>query len=203
MEFIDLAALTIHDVKNRLAILAHRAEVNGDGDTLHDALACAATLTRLLTYYKKEKGLLTLDVDAHVPADLLEELALEVSKQTSIRLETRTADAPTLWFYDENLVRMALISALNNATHYAKTSITLTAECINQFLVFSVHDDGSGFPDDLLSKEPGLLPVNPDGTGLGLHLARYVAALHCNDGRRGFIRLENRDGAHFTMHIPQ
>ena len=33
MDFIDLAAFTIHDVKNRLAHLAHRADEKGDRET--------------------------------------------------------------------------------------------------------------------------------------------------------------------------
>ena len=34
MEFVDLAAFAIHDVKNRLAVLASRADAKGDGETL-------------------------------------------------------------------------------------------------------------------------------------------------------------------------
>lgn len=203
MEFIDLAALTIHDVKNRLAILANRAEARNDVDTLHQALESAATLTRLLTFYKKERGLLSLDVDARVPSDLLEDLALEISKQTDIPIKVIASNAPSLWFYDENLVRMVLLSALYNALRYAKNQIVLSAEELDGFLVFSVRDDGAGYPESMLLAQASPIPVNADGTGLGLHLARHVAALHSNGGQSGFVRLNNQDGARFSLHLPK
>ena len=52
MDFGDLAAFTLHDVKNRLAVLASRAEAKGDGETVHAVLEVAGTLTRLLAWYK-------------------------------------------------------------------------------------------------------------------------------------------------------
>jgi len=71
MQFVDLAALTVHGVKNRLAILAARAEARGDRETLRDALEAAATLSRLLACYKAEKGQLAADIGACTPVDLV------------------------------------------------------------------------------------------------------------------------------------
>lgn len=90
MEFVDLAALTIHDVKNRLAILAGRAESRGDAQTLHEVLEAASTLSRLLLFYKSEKGRLDADIDARVPADLLTEVTAEIGRRTSLTVEVAT-----------------------------------------------------------------------------------------------------------------
>ena len=112
MEFADLAAFTIHDAKNRLALVATRAEANGDAEILRGILEAAASLTRLLTYYKAEKGSLGVDIDARVPADLVNELVSDISKQTGLTITADLSAAPTLWFYDEALVRMVLLNAL-------------------------------------------------------------------------------------------
>jgi len=74
MSFSEIAALTLHDVKNRLAQLAGRAEAAGDVETMRDAIAAADALTRLLVYYRAEIGSLGLNIDAHAPADLAAEL---------------------------------------------------------------------------------------------------------------------------------
>lgn len=205
MEFVDLAALTIHDVKNRLAILASRAEARGDGETLHEVLEAAATLTRLLLFYKSEKGRLDADIDARVPADLLAELAAEIGRQTALTVDVDAAAAPTLWFYDESLVRLVLVDALYNAMRYARQRIVLGAAERDGWLCFSVRDDGPGFPDTLLGAAGtfDMQPVSGEGTGLGLHLASRVAALHENGGQRGRLELANDGGALFTLFLPR
>jgi hypothetical protein len=64
MRFAEIATLTLHDVKNRLAQLAGRAEARGDVETLREAMAAAETLTKLLIYYRSDVGSLALDIDA-------------------------------------------------------------------------------------------------------------------------------------------
>lgn len=203
MEFVDLAALTIHDVKNRLAVLASRAETKGDGDTVHDALAAAATLTQLLLFYKAEKGSLNADIDARVPADLLEELAMEIGKQTALTVAVKADEAPTLWFYDEALVRMVLLDAVYNALRHAVKKITLAAHLRNGCLEFSVQDDGAGYPPALLEQPLAMRSLSREGTGLGLYLACKVAALHSNSGVEGNIELRNAQGAVFCLRLPK
>lgn len=203
MEFVDFAALTLHDVKNRLAIMAGRAEAKGDSDNLHGLLESAAALTRLLVLYKAEKGRLGLDVEARVPADLLEELVAEIGKQTALTVTFSADEAPTLWFYDEHLVRMVLLDALYNALRHARTRITLRAVLRHACLEFTVRDDGPGYPARLLGLGPDIQALSREGTGLGLHLAGRVAALHCNALQAGTIELSNDGGAVFCLRLPQ
>lgn len=203
MEFADLAAITIHDVKNRLAIVATRAEASGEVETLRGILESTAALTRLLTYYKAEKNSLWAEIDARVPADLVNELLADLGKQTRLSLRAELSVAPKLWFYDENLVRMVLLNALYNALRFARKEVVLSAVEEGDWLEFSVADDGSGYPSEMLGSALQIGALSRDGTGVGLHLASLVAALHTNVGSCGNIEIANAGGAIFRLRLPR
>ncbi|MBS1161328.1 MAG: histidine kinase [Proteobacteria bacterium] len=203
MNFVDLAAVTIHDVKNRLAVLANRAEDQGDSATMRGVLEAAATLSRLLALYKADSGGLLSDIEARTPADLLAELAAEFGKQSALHFAVELSAAPNLWFYDENLVKMVLQDALYNALRHARREIRLSAVADGEWLEFSVHDDGPGYPPNMLDQALAIQPISREGTGLGLHLAGRVAALHRNGGREGYVRLSNANGARFSLLLPK
>jgi len=203
MDFVDLAAMTIHDVKNRLSILASRAEARGDTETVRGAMEAALTLTRLLAAYKSERGQLGAAIDARVPADLLEELAAEAGKLAGLAVRYVLAAAPALAFYDESLVRLVLRDALYNAMRHARAEIRLAAKLQDGCLEFTVRDDGPGYPADLLGQPAAMQALSGEGTGLGLYLAGRVARLHDSAGRPGSVELSNEDGAVFALRLPQ
>ena len=202
MSFAEIAALTIHDVKNSLAQLVAQAEARGDVQTLRTALNASEALTRLLVFYKSETSILTLAVDAHSPADLIAELAAETRGLADKIITTDCSAAPTLWYYDETLVRMLLSNALQNAQRFARSQIDISAIEDNGFLVFKVSDDGEGYPASVRADTGASAPITQDGTGLGLRLAHRIAALHDNAGQRGSIRLINENGAVFMLNLP-
>jgi two-component system sensor histidine kinase SenX3 len=203
MDFVELAAITIHDVKNRLSILASRAEARGDAETVRGAMEAALTLTRLLAAYKSDKGRLGAAIDAHAPTDLLQELAAEAGKLTGLAIRLDAAGAPTLGFYDEALVRLVLRDALYNAMRHAATELRLAARLHDGCLEFTVSDDGPGYPTALLGQPAAMQALSEEGTGLGLYLAGRVARLHDNAGRQGGVDLGNAAGAVFTLRLPQ
>jgi signal transduction histidine kinase len=203
MSFADIAALTIHDVKNQLAQLAGHAERNGDNATVRIAMEAADTLTQLLTFYKSENGILRFDIEAHSPSDLIDELANEMRGIGTHRIDQDLAAAPTLAFYDAALVRMVLANALHNALRYAKSRIVLTVSERGPHVEFSVRDDGPGYPASVLADQGETAAVSRGGTGLGLRLARRIAALHENGGVRGEILLANDSGGVFTLRLPK
>src|SRR5574343_1606321 len=123
MDIVHIAALTIHDVKNRLAILAGQSEAAGDLKSRNALIESADALSRLLTLFKAESGLLRLEQDADSPADLLAELAAIAQPTAEFTIVTEAQAAPTLWFYDKALVRMVLNNALNNAMRHARSQI--------------------------------------------------------------------------------
>lgn len=202
MSFGDIAALTIHDVKNRLAQLAGQAERRGDTETVRTALEAAATLTQLLAYYRSETGILNPAINAHAPADLVDELAADYGGG-AIAIDKDCAAAPTLAFYDETLVRMVLANALQNALRHARRRIVIAAAEDGAFVEFRVQDDGAGYPAGVLADAGDSATVTREGTGLGLRLARRIAALHENEGLRGEVLLANDGGAVFALRLPR
>lgn len=203
MNFDELAAVTIHDVKNRLTVLASRADVRGDGETLQGVLEAAATLTRLLACYKADAGNLHVNIDACAPADVVNELIQEIRKQTALSVSADLEGAPILWFYDESLVRMVLLDALYNALRHARQEVSMAVRAVDGWLEFSVRDDGPGYPEALLGRQLAMQALSSEGTGLGLHLAGRVAAFHANAGQQGYVALDNEDGAVFRLRLPK
>ncbi|MEF8700789.1 MAG: ATP-binding protein [Candidatus Accumulibacter sp. UW25] len=203
MSFADIVALTLHDVKNRLAQLAGSAEARGDTETMRQAIEAADKLTSLLIYYRSDMGSLTLDIDGHSPADLAAEFVDQTAARGPCRVELDCTQAPTLWFYDEALLRMVLANAVQNAGRHARTRILIRVAEQGGLLEFRVEDDGCGFPDEVLAAVLGdAAHVTREGTGLGLELARRIARMHQNAGQRGQIRLENAGGAVFRLLLP-
>lgn len=207
MEFAQLAAFTIHDVKNRLTWVANRAAATGDADTLRGVLEAAAALTRLLAFYKAENGQLGADIDAHVPADLVNELRTDISQQTALTISADLSAAPTLWFYDEALVRMVLLNGLYNALRFARKNVHITVVDRAHWLDFVIRDDGPGYPPEMLGDDRAARleqsPISRHGTGIGLHLAQKIAALHQNGAACGSIELSNEGGAVFCLRLPK
>lgn len=202
MDFVDLAALTIHDVKNRLALVARRAEAGGDPETLRGVLESAAELTRLLAFYKAERGGLEPQIDARVPADVVAEVVAETGRQTALTVAAELSGAPVLGFYDESLVRMVLVDAVYNALRHARQRVVVGATQRDGWLVFYVRDDGPGYPPEMLAAPAEMRPLGRHGTGLGLALAARVAAAHANAGLTGQTLLSNDGGAVFSLLLP-
>lgn len=208
MHFTDLVALNLHDLKNRLAMVAARAERRGDTETVHDVLAVTAELIRLLACYKAEAGQLKPAIDAYCPQYLIEELVADYRKLGGLVIETDATHAPTSWYYDEDLIRLVLVNALQNALRHARTRVRVSVLEDGDWLEFRIHDDGPGYPDVLLQPTPATTdatPLSRDGTGVGLYLAHRVAALHENHGLTGEVLLENDTndtGAVFRLRLP-
>ena len=201
-DFPALAALTIHDVKNRLNLLVQHAERKGDTEALRLAMESAATLTRLLQAYKAGTGQLRAQVDAHAPADVVAELAAEFRAQSALRLDLELGEAPVLAYYDEALVRMVLQDVLYNAMRHARAAVRVSVRTVDGDLEFSVADDGPGYPPDMLGVPAMVVPADGGGPGLGLYLAQQVARLHANAARHGEASLGNDAGAVFRLRLP-
>lgn len=195
----------VHDIKNQLTELALRLDRRGDAQQEKALIMKAASrLTELLLFTRQSSGQLSANVDSSIPEDLLQEMAAEYRElfpALEIKLDTR--EAPPFWFYDSALIHLALANAIHNACSHARSTVHLITRNDNGWLLFEVCDDGPGYPETLLqSSGDELAPISQRGTGLGLFLARKIAALHTLEDRSGRVELTNRDGAVFRILLP-
>jgi signal transduction histidine kinase len=198
----QLAAIIIHDIKNALGMLESELRAMTEQPsreraiTAHDT--CAAMREKLigfLTLYKASSQGLTANVEAVNPEDFLRGLMRHrISVRPELRIEVDATDMPVLGFFDENLVGLALDAAIQNASRFARTRITLGCRQIESDLVFSVSDDGPGL---------GATEDKPS-TGLGMELCSAIARAHQKSGRNGSVSLHNapQGGAVFSMRLP-
>jgi hypothetical protein len=169
---------------------------------LSDRLGQVMTLERLM----RPGG---IRADAWSPIDVVEELEHEAVSLAGSRIAINV-NAPELvpqfWFFDRELVSMALHSALHSALVYARATVTLEFRINDGYLGFSVLDDAGSFPAELLSEAPPRAERGEcNGNALGIHFARLVAASHVSSSRRGRIELANRaegSGTRFTLWLP-
>lgn len=211
----DLLAALLHEMKNNLGLLAlsldeMRTRPGGDHTTQLEAsrLLCERVIDRLrqtLLLYKNGNDRFVLNVDAHPVRDFLRELAQTADSLASGRLiiEARQAeDAPELWFFDRNLVHMAMVSAIHNSIQYAAARIRIEAGLTEGMLRLTVRDDSPGYPPHILECVAQDRPFSTRGTGLGLTFAKLIAQAHENRGRYGRLQLDNAAGAVFSLLLP-
>lgn len=206
-----LDSVIVHDLKNRLALLADslaRLQVlSSAGEAQELAAGSHAQVLQLthrlsgllLTQRLASGRRLPVHLQDESPAQMLEELADDARLLGGGRLqiEVRAApELPAMWICDRHLLRLALDSALYNALHYAVSRIRLAAALGEDgMLVFSIADDGPG---------PAAATPGEHSTGLGLQVCRAVAQAHRNKGRDGLSRLSEGvgGGALFELRIP-
>lgn len=201
----DLYAAVIHDVKNQLAELSLRLGERSDAQAeMSIAMNASNRLSEMLLMHRHQSQQLSINPVAVNAPDFLSILAAEYRELfPNIIIVLQQNNPPAFSFFDDALVRMALGNALHNACRVAKHQVMLFAETADGMLALGVKDDGSGYPDEILTTG-GASPSNISnrGTGLGLYLARQIAELHQLDTRQGRIELSNENGAVFRMLLP-
>lgn len=102
----------------------------------------------------------------------------------NIKLSTPHAKLPKVEL-DEGKMRQVIMNFLDNAMYYSPNStIEVKLEAVSEKLRFSVKDHGIGVPkaekEKLFKKfyrAPNAKKARPDGTGLGLYMAKMVVEL--------------------------
>jgi signal transduction histidine kinase len=109
---------------------------------------------------------------------------------------------------DESKLRQVMMNLIDNAMHYtpAGGKVDVTLKKVGNLIVFEVKDSGIGVPkedqSDLFSKmfrASNAKKMRPDGTGLGLYLAKKVIIGH--NGHIIFKSAEG-EGSTFGFKIP-
>lgn len=140
------------------------------------------------------------------PVRMIERVAERHRSTGDAPLVADARDLPPEVIADPELLGIALDALIDNARRYARTDgpIELTARCEGGAVVFTVGDRGPGVPPDQAERIfekyfRGTGNGGAPGTGIGLHLVKTIAELHC-----GTVRYRPRPGggALFLLTIP-
>ena len=211
-----LSALVVHDIKNALALLEidleqlnHREDAPEEGRRAYRrCIELRSRLVNFLTLYRHDQAGLVPMIGEIDLAEFTEDMIR--NSQSVMMAENHHGHPITVradfsrmksgydgvGLFDENLVELALESALNNAIRYAHREILVWYEQHDDALVFKVQDDGAGVGvvDRMVQRK---VAEKSSSTGLGLALCKAVAEVH----GAGTVRLESVEGGGtlFTM----
>ena len=205
-----IIALNVHEVKNLMALLMLKLDAvqTADDAISESRLLCHRVndcMERMLLLFNLQSERLEPYISNHSPADFIDEFVsnAQVLAGHKINIVKEVMDAPDYWFFDRDLVEMAMMNAIHNALRFAQYEIKIRAYEVNQMLVLEVVDDGAGYMGDLLL-DP-MSAILHKNQGLGLYLAQAIAQIHVNKDRHGQLLLHNNEpatGAVFSLQLP-
>jgi len=215
LEEQDLYAALLHEMKNTLVLMSitldrvpHTHDKSHDDPLDETRLLCQRTSERLmqalLIYKSGQGGPLLNAIDAYSTEDFIEEMAIQArSLRADLNVTTTIADdVPAIWFFDRNMLELALINALHNSISYTREQVRISARIEDGMLCIAIQDDSDGYPQHILDAVSQGKPLSSSGTGLGLRVSSMIAKSHINHGRTGQLRLRNENGAVFEICVP-
>lgn len=165
-----------------------------------------------LNVSKIESGKMTLNRQ-HMPIDPLIEKVVAMSKKTAtdkgLELTYRKPKEPMPEvFADADKLGDVIMNLVDNAIKYTDTgSVTVTSNVDGAYIETTIQDTGRGIDPEEAKKlftkfvrGFGIAQVNPDGSGLGLYVARRLTEAH--DGRIWVESEGKGKGARFHVRIP-
>ncbi|MHB1676922.1 MAG: sensor histidine kinase [Sulfuriferula sp.] len=207
-----LLASNIHEIKNLMLQLMLRLDAmdSSQADVADARLLCHRVndrMVQMLLLFELQTEKLMLNLKAHSPTDFIGEFVRNAAALAGGRIiiEMREQNVPGYWFFDRELIEMAMLNAVHNALRYARQRIVISAAMANDTLILTVEDDGGGYPQRILDQPMATWAHTPDGTGLGLFFAGMIAQAHVNNGRQGALVLHNKErdaGAIFILQLP-
>jgi K+-sensing histidine kinase KdpD len=221
--FPEFLASIVHDMKNSLGmILSATEETVGACKSLgcpsskrlsqmqYETKRLNNNLVQLLTIYKMDQAQYTVNITDNVVRDFIVETVLQNKPLLDYRKIEVVTECPDdlFWFFDSNLISGVINNILNNAYRYAQDHLRIVAREKDGFLVLTVQDNGTGYPDAMLSStehDARGTSFRTGSTGLGLYFASLVAGLHKNKGRSGHIEISNGcelGGGCFSIYLP-
>ncbi|MBC7565324.1 GAF domain-containing protein [Candidatus Saccharibacteria bacterium] len=221
-EFISMAS---HQLRTPLTSIKGYVSMLMDGDVgtvtkdqkhfLNEAFMSSERMVRLIGDFLNVSRLQTgkFVIDKH-PVDLAELVAKEVSA-----LETNASAHGLVFVYkkpknipelqlDEGKIQQVVMNFCDNAMYYskAKSKIKVGLELVGKHVEFTVKDTGIGVPHaeqaELFGKffrATNARKQRPDGTGVGLFLAKKVIDAH---GGSVLFESEEGKGSTFGFRLP-
>ncbi|KKS82766.1 MAG: two-component sensor histidine kinase, two-component system, OmpR family, sensor histidine kinase VicK [Candidatus Wolfebacteria bacterium GW2011_GWC1_43_10] len=172
------------------------------------------TVNDLLDVSKIEEGKFGYQFEEVNLVSYLEEILAQsndFAKQLGIKLYfQRPANSNLMVFMDKQKVSMVLSNLLDNAIKYnvenGEVTVSVEEEKDEPFIRVSVKDTGIGIPADQIDKlftkffrAENVARYSPDGTGMGLYIARNVVVRH---GGRIWAESELNRGTTFYFTLP-
>mgnify|MGYP000267551379 CR=1 FL=1 len=222
-DFSMIIASAVHDMKNSLSMLLHSVDQmceelpeelkqkTNSTTVKYEAERVNSYLIQLLGLYRLQNQMLSLHIDEYFLNDLLDEQVAHYQPMLTDKNITLTisSDDCLCWYFDREIILGVLNNALNNASRYTKSAIHISTNQEKDYLKIEIHDDGDGYPAQLLSKSPGEIINNINfqtgSTSLGIYFASMVTKLHTQGDRHGSIKLSNGGkfgGGVFTINLP-
>lgn len=206
--FETVLASTVHDMKNSLSQLmsqldeiSQRLEHDKENQQAVSSLRYESSrinlsLMELLTLYKLDKDQLSINIDEVEVIDFIEDCIASHSlmarnKDIQINLD---CDESLIWFFDSNLVGIAINNILGNCIRYAQNQVLVTVKKVDGFNIIQIDDDGDGYPESMLDDaQSNIKGVNSSSgsTNLGLFFSTIIAQEHQRMGKQGRIQLDN------------
>lgn len=222
MQFYDVLASLIHDMKNSLSMVVHTLEQLTDDPSFHydkpervtalqnEAKRLNNNLIELLTLYKIENERISPTIEDIDIANFLEEVMAENHASAEANHIELSCDCdPDLYgYFDEGLVRSVMNNLVGNGLRYTRDRLRISAGQTEGFLVLRVEDNGAGYPEEMLaaqSSEDLHRDLAEGRTQLGLYFATMIAEMHKNKEQKGHIKLENGyglSGGCFSIWLP-
>lgn len=213
----------IHDIKNSLlmsltsleSLYYQLGEVEPELKENISLIQCELqrinnSLVQLLSLYKMETHLFSIQADQYNLYDFLEEVIINntiISDNNKLSI-TLECDEAIDWFFDKELVASIINSTINNSIRYAHARIKLSADIIDDYLQICIEDDGEGFPEKMFVPLDSLetaINLQTGSTGLGLYFAEQIANIHHNGDKRGATMIDNQSqlgGGRFKLLLP-
>lgn len=216
-------ASAVHHMKNSIAVLIDGLERVLDqvspaafpayhdvAQMMYETKRIHSNLIQLLTLYKVGENRYPFDPLPQSIDDFM--LTLVAQQQPMLRSQGITlaldCDEELYWQFDEDLVSGVIGHALNNAIHYTRDKIFLSAKVVDEVLEIRVEDNGFGFPAHMLQEGINAMhgvDFQGGSTGLGLYFSAMVAKIHQRHGRAGAIYIANggiHGGGCFILQLP-
>lgn len=201
-----MSAVLAHEIKNPLASLKGNAQLLAESlpaegrsraqanRVVEGALRLQGLVQNLLDF-ARGGPIERVDTD---PAELLFLAAEDAAPAATLDLD----QAPPIWSLDAIRIRQVLENLLRNALQASKHGVVKARVFLeSDQLVYTVEDDGPGFPPDTLENlfEP-FVTTKSRGVGLGLAVARRIVVMH-----GGTIGARNKvdGGAEVKVSIPR
>ncbi|HFB66897.1 MAG TPA: HAMP domain-containing histidine kinase [Aeromonadales bacterium] len=220
--FETVLASTVHDMKNSLSLLLGQLDSlteklqDDDESTLaistlrYETSRVNLSLMQLLTLYKVDHGQFSVrKVEVEVIEFLEDCIASheQLAKMKNIHLQMN-CDDDLIWFFDPDLIGIAINNVIGNSIRYTKAKVCLTARVLQGQLNIEITDDGNGYPEEMLASPEDFInriSYRTGSTGLGLFFAAVVSENHQKDDLKGHIQLDNKapqGGGRFQIYIP-